>query len=244
MKKIGFSLIMLSFAASLTFAQNQEESRIPLIGSVAPSFTAESTQGTITFPEDFGHKWKILFSHPKDFTPVCSSEIIEIANLQPVFDDLKVKVAVLSTDNLSQHESWKESLETVNYKDRLTPQIKFPIIDDNDKVISKAYGMLHTPTSTTKDVRGVFIIDPNDIVQAVFFYPLNVGRNFDEIVRTVQALQTDRQYSNVATPANWNPGDDVILTYLSDKDKEEMNSPNSNIYEVVWYMVLQKGKTP
>jgi len=240
MKKIVFLIAMLMISMPLVWSQSQG-SNIPLIGSQAPSFTAKSTNGTITFPDDFGKSWKILFSHPKDFTPVCSSEILELANLQPEFDKMNVKVAVLSTDDLKQHETWKAALEEVNYKDRPTPPIKFPIIDDNDKSISKMYGMLHSPTSTTEDVRGVFVIDPSNEVRAVFFYPHEVGRNMDEIVRTVEALQIAK--NNVVIPANWEPGQDVMLSYLTDEQKNEMKLPTSNIYQIAWFMTMQKLKS-
>lgn len=241
MKKLIFFIVILGLSVPSSWAQVPATDHIPLIGSIAPSFTAESTNGPITFPEDYGHKWKILFSHPKDFTPVCSSELIELADMQPEFDKLNAKIVVLSTDELSQHKSWKESMQTVNYKGRQTPEIKFPLVADPDKTISMEYGMLHSPTSTTKDVRGVFIIDPNDVVQAVFFYPMGVGRNMNEILRTVEALQAQRAQQNIAIPANWEPGDDVLLTYLNDKEKAEMDQPGSNIYQVVWYMVLEKA---
>lgn len=211
MKKITLALILSVFIMGATFAQ--EGGKIPLIGSKAPSFKAQSTEGKIVFPDDYGSNWKVLFSHPRDFTPVCTSELLELAYRQSEFDRLGVKIAVISTDVLSQHNMWKAHLEELDYKNRGQLQINFPIIDDSDASVSKEYGMLHVPTSTTEDVRGVFIIDDNNVVCSVNFYPMRVGRNMDEIVRIIQALQTTAA-TDVLTPADWNDGDDVLVPYF------------------------------
>ncbi len=186
---------VLIFSATGLWSQENSDSRIPLIGSQAPSFTAKTTNGELTFPGDYSSKWKILFSHPKDFTPVCSSEFLELAQRQDEFAKLDVKIVVLSTDTLYQHTSWVLTLDTLNYKGRAPQVIKFPLVDDNTKYVSKLYGMLHNPYSTTKDVRGVFIIDPKNKIRAIFFYPSEVGRNLDEIERTIMALQmSDKEH--------------------------------------------------
>jgi peroxiredoxin (alkyl hydroperoxide reductase subunit C) len=190
----------------------QSSSKIPLIGATAPSFSAKSTNGEMKFPNDFGKSWKILFSHPQDFTPVCSSELLELAHLQEEFDKLGVKIAIISTDDLEQHELWVAHLEEIDYKGRGTQEIKFPVIDDHQKTASRLYGMLHEPVSTNKDVRGVFVIDPQNVVRSINFYPMQVGRNMNEIVRLVEALQTVDQ-AKVLTPANWVNGDDVMVPY-------------------------------
>lgn len=209
MKRVLITAVAVMFFAATVMSQD----KIPLIGSKAPSFTAKSTNGKMTFPDDYGKSWKILFSHPQDFTPVCSSELLELAYMQKDFDRLGVKIAVISTDDLQQHLLWKEQLEGLDYKGRGHQKINFPIIDDKKAVVSRKYGMLHEPTSTVKDVRGVFIIDPNNIVRSINFYPMQVGRNFMEIERTVEALQTaDKE--QVLTPANWNDGDDVLVPYF------------------------------
>ncbi len=241
MKKRIVSAIALFFAVTVAWSQNSKAPRIPLIGEDAPSFTAESTNGQITFPDNFGNKWKILFSHPADFTPVCSSEILELAQMQPDFDKLGVKIAVISTDTLYKHISWKKSLETLNYKGRNPVKIDFPLIDDNTWYASKLYGMLHYQTSTSKDVRGVFIIDPKNKVRAIYFYPMEIGRNMDEVIRTVVALQTS-DHNKVLTPANWKPGDDVMIPYVKSIDHAEvMNSANNkDTYQVSWYMTFKK----
>lgn len=221
-----------------------QEVKIPLIGSKAPSFNAQSTSGNISFPESFGKNWKILFSHPQDFTPVCTTELLELAYSQNDFDELGVKIVVVSTDNIEHHKLWKTALEELDYKGRGLQKIYFPIVDDEKYIISKKYGMLHTPASTTKDVRGVFIIDPQNNVRSINFYPMNIGRNMDEIKRIIVALQTsDNQ--KVSTPANWNPGDDVIVPHYPFTEQELANNPNLkdeyyNVGNRVWFKKNKK----
>jgi peroxiredoxin 2/4 len=238
MKKIALLTTLLCFGAIFALAQKPENVHIPLIGDHAITFTGESTNGPITFPDDYGRKWKILFSHPKDFTPVCSSELLELANLQNDFKNLNTAVVVVSTDNLEQHKTWKEALEKVDYEGKGPQKIDFPLVADESKVISSEYGMLHANSSTTKDVRGVFIIDPDNKIDAIFFYPSSVGRNMDEIKRTLIALQTAKD--NIVTPANWQPGKDVILTYMTPEEQAQLGKPNSDIYQVAWYMTFMK----
>ena len=239
MKKLFITLVMVAFFWGSVIAERNE---IPLIGSKAPSFTAESTNGKVTFPEDFGKNWKIIFSHPKDFTPVCSSEILELAYMQEDFNKIGVKIAVISTDDLKQHISWKAHLEVLDYKGRGTQKINFPLFEDMDATISKKYGMLHKPTSTTKDVRGVFIIDSENIVRSVNFYPVEVGRNMDEIKRVVMALQTTDN-AHVVTPANWKRGEDVMVPYFPYSDKQLADNPKlkDEFYNVGGYMWFKKG---
>ncbi len=211
MKTAALTIIAIVLFVGNSFSQSS--SKIPLIGSKAPSFKANSTNGELKFPNDFGKSWKILFSHPQDFTPVCSSELLELAHLQKNFNNLDVKIAIISTDNLEQHKMWKSYLEELDYKGRGPQTISFAIIDDYNKSASRLYGMLHEPTSTNKDVRGVFIIDSENIVRSINFYPMQVGRNMDEIVRIVEALQTVDQ-EKVLTPANWEKGGDVMIPYF------------------------------
>jgi peroxiredoxin (alkyl hydroperoxide reductase subunit C) len=243
-------LMVLALNAALSYSQKQTNQpvenrnyRIPLIGEIAPSFTAESTNGTITFPDDFGRKWKVLFSHPQDFTPVCSSEILELAHLQAQFDKLNVKVAVVSTDNLATHELWKKALEALNLNNRGTVNIKFPIIADENVAISKQYGMIHAESNSTRSVRGVFIIDPQNVIQAIYFYPSNVGRNTDELVRTITALQTAVK-NKVMTPVNWQAGNDVFIPYPPDYHHPITNSVSEDgLYAPTWYMMYKKLKS-
>lgn len=241
MKKVLFISILSCFIAAAAIAQNNQ---IPLIGSKAPSFKAKSTNGKIQFPDDYGSNWKILFSHPQDFTPVCSSELLELAFLQNDFKKLGVDIAVISTDVLSQHEMWKAHLQELDYKGRGKQVINFPIIDDHEAKASRQYGMLHEPVSTTKDVRGVFIIDSKNVVRSINFYPMEVGRNLDEIVRIVEALQTSDE-TQVLTPANWNMGDDVMVPffpYTKDElaDNPELENDYYSVGNRMWFKRAKK----
>jgi peroxiredoxin 2/4 len=237
MRKIIVLLAMLFIPFSQMLAQKDTISRIPLIGEDAPSFVAETTNGTLNFPSDFGNKWKILFSHPADFTPVCSSEILELAAMQNDFDKLGVKLAVVSTDQLDRHNSWKKTLEDISFKGREPMKIKFPFIDDNSRTISREYGMISPRVNATKAVRGVFIINPENKIELIQFYPMNLGRNMDEIKRTVIALQTAHS-GQVLMPANWNPGDDVLLPYINKTQAAQLGKTGtSEIYSLtddVW----------
>jgi peroxiredoxin 2/4 len=241
MKRKIIYFIGLLFISMYSMSQDNSYSSIPLIGDPAPAFTAESTNGDIVFPADYTLQWKIIFSHPADFTPVCTSEIVELANDQPEFDKLHTKILVVSTDPVDIHRTWIKSMEELKYKNIDTKKIKFPLIADQNHSVSKKYGMIRQTNNTTRDVRGVFIIDPSDKVRAVFFYPMNVGRNIDEIKRTLVALQTaDKEH--VMTPANWEPGGDVLVPYVKSKDDaKEFAENNPELYQVAWYMWLKKG---
>jgi len=240
MKHILFFIIAFVFSATMIVAQ---ENTIPMLGDNAPSFTAESTNGTLHFPNDYGKKWKILFSHPLDFTPVCSSELLELANMQDEFEKLGVKLVIISTDNIESHKNWKKSLESLSYKNREMLSIKFPLVDDNTRSISRKYGMIHSSTNSTEDVRGVFIIDPENKIRAISFNPMEVGRNIDEIKRTVIALQTIKS-SAVLTPANWQPGGDVLIPYLKSEENGNSKVASKNdpkLYQVAWYMIFKRA---
>jgi peroxiredoxin (alkyl hydroperoxide reductase subunit C) len=213
---------------------------IPLIGSVAPTFTAESTNGTIVFPDDFGRSWKILLSHPQDFTPVCSSEIIELANHQKEFDKLGAKLIVLSSDGLSTHKDWKKALEELNYKGKPIEKIRFPLVDDETRVVSKMYGMMHPQTNSTRDVRGVFIVDPDNVVQAIYFYPMGVGRSTNELLRLVRALQATSK-GNVMAPADWQQGNDLLVRIPPSVSKSQSQIDNDGFYKLAWFMWYKKN---
>jgi alkyl hydroperoxide reductase subunit AhpC len=245
-----FIPVVFALNAALSFSQPQTSQpvedrnfRIPLIGETAPTFTAESTKGTLTFPDDFGNKWKVLFSHPQDFTPVCSSEILELAHLQDQFDKLGVKIAVVSTDNVATHTQWKKALESLDIDNRGQVSIKFPIVADEDVSISKKYGMIHPESNSTRSVRGVFIIDPHNVIQAIYFYPSNVGRDTDELIRTITALQTAAK-NKVMTPVNWHAGNDVFIPYPPDSSHPITKevSPDG-LYAPTWYMMYKKLKS-
>src|SRR5690554_5487535 len=191
---------------------NQEITQsMPRIGDKAPSFTAKTTQGVINFPEDFLGKWKILFSHPADFTPVCTSEFMTFASMNKDFEALNCQLVGLSIDGLYSHIAWLRTIkEKIEYKGMKDVDVKFPLIEDISMDVAKKYGMLQPNEDTTKAVRAVFFIDPKGIIRAIIYYPLSLGRNFEELYRVVVALQTADAFG-VATPADWNPGDDVIV---------------------------------
>lgn len=242
MKKIIISLIVL-FSLTNLWSQEKKEDRnfrIPLLGEKAPSFTAQSTTGSINFPDDYGRKWKVLFSHPQDFTPVCSSEILQLAALQNEFDKLKTQLVVISTDKIYTHEEWKKALEQISFQGREPVKIKFPLVEDATHSVAALYGMIHSQTNTTKDVRGVFIIDPDNVLRAMFFYPMVVGRNTDEIIRTLTALQTADE-NHVMTPADWKAGNDVFIPYLNEKDEKKLSENKSDdVYQLTWFMTYKK----
>ena len=175
------------------------------IGDTAPDFQAETTTGSIQFHDWIGDNWAFFFSHPADFTPVCTTEMGRTAQLAEQFAARHVKPIGLSTDTVVEHVKW---IEDVN--DKQNTILRFPIIADADLGIAKLYDMIHPNESTTAAVRSVFIIDPNKKIRLTMTYPMNVGRNFDEILRVIDALQTGDKF-NVATPADWVPGQQVII---------------------------------
>lgn len=239
-KSLLFAALFLLSVAQV-WTQGNRSPRIPLIGVQAPSFTAESTNGRINFPGDFGSNWKILFSHPKDFTPVCSSELLELALHQDSFSRLNADIIVISTDNLSQHHAWKAALEEISYKDNDPVKINFALIEDNTYKVSNLYGMIHSAESIGENIRGVFIIDPDNKVRSINYYPNEVGRNIDELKRTLIALQTTRKDNNIVTPANWNPGEDVMVPILSAQERENIGGPDSPFYQKSWFMTFKKS---
>jgi alkyl hydroperoxide reductase subunit AhpC len=175
------------------------------IGDTAPDFRAVTTTGPIQFHEWLGRSWGVLFSHPKDFTPVCTTELGYTERLRPEFERRKVKVIGLSVDPLADHERWSDDIEATQ-----GARPRFPLIADADRAVATLYGMIHPNASTTLTVRSVFIIDPQRKIRATLTYPASTGRNFDEILRVIDSLQLTDQHK-VATPVNWKPGDDVII---------------------------------
>lgn len=175
------------------------------LNDTAPDFTAETTAGTINFHSWLGNSWGILFSHPSDFTPVCTTELGAVAELKPRFDNLNVKVLALSVDPLESHQRW---IADINETQNTT--VNFPIIADPDFTIANMYGMVHPNASVKATVRSVFIIGPDKKVKLMLTYPASTGRNFDELLRVVESLQLTAGY-HVATPADWKHGEDVII---------------------------------
>jgi thioredoxin-dependent peroxiredoxin len=183
------------------------------LGDEAPNFTAETTDGTINFYDYLGDSWGVLFSHPKDYTPVCTTELGEVAKLKPEFDKRNVKVLGLSVDELGNHKGWADDIEETQ-----GAKLNFPLIADTDHKVSDLYDMIHPNANDTLTVRSVFIIGADKKVKLIITYPASTGRNFDEILRVIDSLQLTAKYS-VATPVNWKDGEDVIISgAVSDED--------------------------
>ena len=186
------------------------------LGDDAPDFVAETTEGTISFHAWLGDKWGVLFSHPKDFTPVCTTELGEVARIKDEFDRRGVKVIGLSVDPLESHQRWSSDIEeTQGYR------LNFPLIADPDRAVSDLYGMIHPNASDTTTVRSVFIVGPDKKVKLTLTYPQSTGRDFNEILRAIDSLQLTAGYK-VSTPVNWRQGDDVIIIpAVSDEEAKE-----------------------
>ena len=190
------------------------------LGSIAPDFTQESTEGTIHFHDWIGDKWAVLFSHPKDFTPVCTTELGTVAKLKSEFDKRNVKVIAVSVDDVDSHRRWIGDIEETQ-----KTKMNFPILGDADRKVSKLYEMIHPEANDTLTVRSVFVIDPKKKVRLVLTYPASTGRNFDEILRAIDSLQLTDAFS-VATPANWKDGGDcVIVPSLQDPEVLKQKFP-------------------
>jgi len=186
------------------------------LGDVAPDFTAETTEGPISFHEWIGNNWAVLFSHPKDFTPVCTTELGEASRLKPEFEKRNVKVVGLSVDQTESHKRWAEDI-----RETQGTALNFPVIADPDHKVAELYDMIHPEVSDVFTVRSVFVIGPDKKVKLMITYPASTGRNFDEILRVIDSLQLTAGYS-VATPVNWKDGDDVIIVpSLSDEAAKE-----------------------
>jgi alkyl hydroperoxide reductase subunit AhpC len=186
------------------------------LGDEAPNFTADTTEGPIDFYDWKGDSWAVLFSHPKDFTPVCTTELGYTAKLKPEFEKRNVKVIGLSVDPLDSHEKWSDDIEETQGH-----RPNFPIIGDADRKVSELYDMIHPNASETTTVRSVFVIGSDNKVKLTITYPASTGRNFDEVLRVIDSLQLTANYS-VATPVNWKDGEDVIIVpAVSDDDAKE-----------------------
>lgn len=196
------------------------------IGDTAPNFTQNSTQGPINFHRWLGAAWGVLFSHPRDFTPVCTTELGYVSKLMPQFERRKVKVLATSIDSVESHRAWIADIEATH-----GAKVGFPILGDSDRKVATLYDMLHPGSPNTATVRSVFVVDPDKRVRAVITYPPNTGTNFDEILRIIDSLQLTDVYS-VATPANWHDGDEVIIMpSVTDPEKLKRMFPKG--YRVV-----------
>lgn len=215
---------------------------MPLIGDKAPNFTAVTTQGTINFPEDYEGKWVILFSHPADFTPVCTTEFMTFASMIDEFEALNTQLIGLSVDSLYAHIAWLK-IQELEWKGMKNVEVKFPLIEDIKMEVSSKFGMIQPNQSTTQAVRAVFVIDPKGFIRTILYYPLSTGRNFDEIKRIILALQK-ADNDHVATPADWRPGDDVIVPTAGScgTAKERMESKDDDVYCLDWFMCFKKEK--
>jgi peroxiredoxin (alkyl hydroperoxide reductase subunit C) len=215
---------------------------MPRIGDPAPQFKAVTTQGEISFPSDYSGGWVILFSHPADFTPVCTSEFMTFAHMEKQFEKANCKLVGLSVDGLYSHIAWLRTIkEKIEYKGMKNIEVTFPLIEDITMEVAKKYGMIQPGEDTTKAVRAVFFVDPKGIIRTIIYYPLSLGRNFDELYRVLIALQTADAFS-VATPADWRPGDEVIVPTAGScgtaKDRMESKEKDMTCYD--WFFCTRK----
>ena len=188
---------------------NETYDRMPMIGDPAPEFRAITTMGKVDFPADYKGSWVVLFSHPADFTPVCTTEFIGFSKMAEEFAELNTKLLGLSIDSLHSHLAWSRSIENIDLDGNGPVKVKFPIIADISMAVAKKYGMLQT-VAKTQTIRAVFIIDPEGIIRTILYYPMSTGRNLPEIKRIILALQKHDE-DNVSTPADWQPGDRVVM---------------------------------
>ena len=215
--------------------------RLPLIGDKAPAFQALTTNGTVNFPDDYKGKWVLFFSHPSDFTPVCTTEFMTLASMKEDFAQMNVELLGLSVDSLYSHIAWIRKIEELEWNGMKNVKIDFPVIADLNTKVSTLYGMLQPNVSSTQAVRAVFLIDPEGIIRSIVYYPLTTGRNFDEIRRMIQALQK-ADAVHCSTPANWRPGDDVIIpTPVTVTDAAAaMETGNESEYALDWFLRFRK----
>lgn len=215
----------------------------PIIGRPAPEFVANTTHGKINFPADYEGKWVILFSHPADFTPVCTTEFMTFASMHDEFKELNAELVGLSIDSVHAHLGWVEAIKGYTWGDIKNPEVKFPIIDDVKMEVATKYGMLQGESDTAA-VRAVFFIDPKGIMRTILYYPASLGRNFAEIKRILIGLQKHDK-DKVALPANWEPGKDVILPPPTETSqiKERIEVGKEDGYKQLdWYLTFKEDK--
>lgn len=220
--------------------EQQEVFSMPRIGDAAPEFTAVTTQGEINFPADYEGEWVILFSHPADFTPVCTSEFMTFATMEEKFANANTKLVGLSIDGLYSHIAWLRTIkEKIEYKGMKDVDVKFPLIEDITMDVAKKYGMIQPNEDSTKAVRAVFFIDPKGIIRTIIYYPLSLGRNFEELYRVAVALQAADEF-DIATPADWQPGDDVIIGPAGSCGTAKDRMEDDNIECKDWFFCTKK----
>jgi peroxiredoxin (alkyl hydroperoxide reductase subunit C) len=220
--------------------QMNEHVAMPRIGEKAPEFKAVTTQGEINFPKDYKGSWVILFSHPADFTPVCTSEFITFASLEEKFNEANCKLVGLSVDGIYSHIAWLRTIkDKIEYKGMKNIEVKFPLIEDITMEVATKYGMMMPGESNTKAVRAVFFIDPKGIIRTILYYPLSLGRNFDEIYRIVIALQAADEF-DIATPADWRPGDDVIISPAGNCNQASERMTDEGLECKDWFFCTKK----
>lgn len=214
--------------------------KMPLIGDPAPAFKAVTTQGNINFPEDYKGKWVVLFSHPADFTPVCTTEFMTFASMADDFKALNTELIGLSVDSLYAHIAWLRKIQELEWKGMKNVEVKFPLIEDIKMEVANKFGMIQSQ-STTQAVRAVFIIDDKAIVRTILYYPAAMGRNFAEIKRILLGLQkADKE--GVAIPADWQPGEDVIMPPpgTCGVAKDRVQAQDAKTYCLDWFMCFKK----
>ena len=216
-----------------TIEATQTIQTMPLIGDVAPQFYAQTTNGPIYFPNDLSGKWIVFFSHPADFTPVCTSEFIRFQELKDQFNEMNTELVALSVGAISSHLAWIDAISKMDGG----IDIKFPIVADTDMKIARAYGMIHDNASDTSAVRAVFVIDPHGIIRTILYYPAIMGRNFTEVMRIIVGLQTADAFK-VAMPADWLPGEDVLLP--APQTVEQMQKSDKKNNQRAWFMTYKK----
>ncbi|MCR5796766.1 MAG: peroxiredoxin [Eubacterium sp.] len=213
---------------------------MPMIGDKAPEFRAMTTKGKVNFPQDYSGFWVVLFSHPADFTPVCTTEFIGFSKLAGEFEKINTKLIGLSIDSLHSHLAWARSVENIDLYGEGKVEVSFPIIADISMDVAKKYGMIQT-VARTQTVRAVFIIDPEGVIRTILYYPMSTGRNLPEILRILQSLQLHDE-ENVSTPADWKPGDEVVMgaPLTLDEADERLNSQDGNLRSLDWYLTMKK----
>jgi peroxiredoxin (alkyl hydroperoxide reductase subunit C) len=215
---------------------------MPRIGDPAPQFTAVTTQGPISFPADYAGRWVILFSHPADFTPVCTTEFMTFASMQDEFKAYNTELVGLSVDGLYSHIAWLRTIQDkMVFRGMENVEVTFPLIEDITMNVARTYGMIMPGEDSTKAVRAVFVVDPKGIIRTIIYYPLSLGRNFDELLRVIKGLQTADAFE-VATPADWRPGDSVIVPTAGScgTAKERMDGDVEGVECVDWFFCTKE----